>query len=152
MKAGAVAPDFSLPDETGATRRLSVLLESGPIVLFFYPAAMTRGCTAESCHFRDLTAEFRSLGAQPVGISADRVDKQQKFSETYGFDYPLLSDTDGSVAAAFGVRRVGFLPNRRRTFVIDIDRTVLAVISSETKMDTHADQALAFLRARAATA
>ena len=150
MKAGDTAPDFALADESGATRRLTELLADGPIVLFFYPAAMTRGCTAESCHFRDLTAEFASLDAQPVGISADRVDKQQKFSQTYGFDYPLLSDTEGAVAAAFGVRRFGFLPNRRRTFVIDADRTVLLVISSETKMGTHADEALAFLRSRVA--
>ena len=69
-------------------------------MLYFYPAAMTPGCTAESCHFRDLSAEFAALGAQRVGISADAVDKQKQFSDKYSFDFPLLSDPDGQVARA----------------------------------------------------
>ena len=77
MRTGDTAPDFELPDETGTARRLTDLLAGGPVVLFFYPAAMTRGCTQESCHFRDLAAEFAELGAQRVGISADSVEKQQ---------------------------------------------------------------------------
>ena len=59
------------------------------MVLFFYPAAMTYGCTKESCHFRDLKAEFEAVGAQRVGISADTVNKQLQFAEKHGFDYPL---------------------------------------------------------------
>ena len=64
------------------------------MVLFFYPAAMTSGCTKESCHFRDLKAEFDAVGAKRVGISADSVDKQIQFAEKHDFDYPLLSDPD----------------------------------------------------------
>ncbi|MEH0985126.1 peroxiredoxin [Micromonospora sp. CPCC 205556] len=137
--------DFVLPDETGTPRRLSELLASGPVVLFFYPAAMTRGCTAESCHFRDLAAEFAAVGAQRVGISRDPVEKQAEFSRRHGFDYPLLSDVDGVVAESFGVRRrlpLGPLSMRRMTFVIGVDRRVLAVIHSELDMNGHADQAL----------
>ena len=81
MDEGDLAPDFELPDENGAVRRLSDFLEDGPVVLFFYPAAMTPGCTAESCHFRDLQAEFDEVGAQRVGISADQVEKQKRFSD-----------------------------------------------------------------------
>ena len=78
------------------------------------------------------------------------MEKQGRFSEKYGFDYPLLSDEDRSVADAFGVKRGwGPLPNRRMTFVIDTDRTVLESISSELRMDVHADRALEVLRARA---
>jgi peroxiredoxin Q/BCP len=151
MKAGELAPDFELPDETGTTRALREFLETGPVVLFFYPAAMTRGCTAESCHFRDLAAEFAAAGAHRVGISPDAVDKQAEFSRTHGFDYPLLSDADGAVATRFGVRR-GFGPllTRRHTFVIDTDRTVLAVVKSELRMAVHADRALEALRTRTA--
>src|SRR3954469_25524524 len=98
LTTGDVVDDFALPDETGTSRRLSEFLAHGPVVLFFYPAAMTRGCTAESCHFRDLAAEFTEVGAQRVGISRDSVDKQRQFSELHGFDYPLLSDPDGAVA------------------------------------------------------
>ena len=151
MKPGDRVPDFELPDQTGAVRSLAGLLADGPIVLFFYPAAMTPGCTKEACHFRDLAAEFADLGASRVGISTDAVEKQARFADSQRFDYPLLSDTGGKVAEIFGVKRglLGkFMPVKRTTFVIDTDRTVLEVISSEINMDTHADKALEVLRAR----
>lgn len=151
MKPGDHVPEFELPDQTGTVRSLTSLLAGGPVVLFFYPAAMTPGCTKEACHFRDLASEFDDVGAVRVGISTDAVDKQSKFSDSQRFDYPLLSDADGKVAEMFGVKRglLGkFMPVKRTTFVIDTDRTVLDVISSEVNMDTHADKALAMLRAR----
>ncbi len=149
MKAGDTVSDFELPDETGTPRRLSEFLAKGPVVLFFYPAAMTYGCTRESCHFRDLKAEFEELGGQRVGISADQVDKQRQFSDKYGFDYPLLSDPERTVADLFGVRRgPSFLPNKRATFVIDTDSRLLEVITSEVNMNKHADRALEALRGR----
>lgn len=151
MKTGDTVADFVLPDQTGSPRKLSDLLSSGPVVLFFYPAAMTPGCTKEACHFRDLAAEFAAVGANRVGISTDPVQKQAKFADTQHFDYPLLSDSDGTVATQFGVKRglLGkLMPVKRTTFVIDTDRTVLNVISSEISMDAHADKALETLRGR----
>jgi len=151
MEKGDLAPDFELPDEDGKPRRLSELAADGPVVLFFYPAAMTPGCTAESCHFRDLKAEFDAVGAQRVGISADQVEKQKQFSEKHSFDYPLLSDPDGAVATQFGVRR-GFAklsPVKRATFVIGPDLKVIEVIQSEVRMNVHADRALEVLKAGA---
>lgn len=146
MKVGDTAPDFELPDQHATPTRLSDLLEDGPVALFFYPAALTPGCTAESCHFRDLGAEFAALGARRVGISADPVDTQAMFAEKHGFDYPLLSDTDGAVAAQYGVRRSGLAsalaPTRRRTFVIGTDHRILQIIGSEIRMQAHADGAL----------
>lgn len=149
MKAGELVPDFELPDDTGTPRTLSGFLESGPVVLFFYPAAMTKGCTLESCHFRDLAAEFAAVGANRIGISPDDVAKQRAFSEMHSFDFPLLSDPDGAVATRFGVRRgLGPLLTKRQTFVINTDRTVLEVIKSEFRMAVHADRALEVLRNR----
>jgi thioredoxin-dependent peroxiredoxin len=151
MQVGDQVPDFELPDQTGTPRKLSELLAGGPVVLFFYPAAMTSGCTRESCHFRDLKAEFEAVGAQRVGISADTVEKQAQFADKHTFDYPLLSDPDRKVAEIFGVKRgISLLKVKRHTFVIDTDRTVLAVIKSEVNMSTHADKALEVLRARTA--
>jgi peroxiredoxin Q/BCP len=151
VRTGDTAPDFELPDETGTKRRLTDLLADGPVVLFFYPAAMTTGCTRESCHFRDLAGEFADVGAQRVGISADSVEKQHEFATRHSFGYPLLSDPDRTVAAAYGVKRaLPMLPNRRATFVIDADQRVLEVVRSEINMDAHADKALAALRRRAA--
>jgi thioredoxin-dependent peroxiredoxin len=148
MNAGDTAPDFELKDQEGRPRKLSDLLAGGPVVLFFYPAAMTSGCTRESCHFRDLEAEFKQAGAQVVGISADQVDKQQLFATKYQFGYPLLSDPDRSVAEAFGVKRgkISITPVKRATFVINPDRTIREVIKSEVNMNVHADKALAALR------
>ncbi|MEU5538319.1 peroxiredoxin [Streptomyces sp. NPDC020362] len=148
IEVGDKAEDFALPDESGATRRLTELLADGPVVLFFYPAALTPGCTAEACHFRDLAAEFASVGARPVGISGDSVERQQEFAGRHTLGMPLLSDADGAVRERFGVRR-GFTlaPTKRVTFVIAQDRTVLEIVRSELRMNTHADRALSVLRA-----
>jgi thioredoxin-dependent peroxiredoxin len=151
---GDLIDDFELPDETGTPRKLSDFLSGGPVVLFFYPAAMTRGCTVESCHFRDLAKEFADVGATRVGISRDSVSKQQQFADKHTLGYPLLSDADGRIARRFGVRRtlaLGPLVTKRVTFVIGADRRVLEVIHNEVSMDAHADRALDVLRARAAS-
>ena len=146
LKAGDKAPDFTLPDDTGTPRTLSTYLAKGPVVLFFYPAANTTGCTAEACHFRDLAAEFDAAGAQRLGISVDDVEAQQAFTDKNGFDYPLLADVGGAVADSFGVKRTGLLakltPVKRATFVIGVDGVIKEVITSETRMAVHADTAL----------
>jgi peroxiredoxin Q/BCP len=173
MIAGDKAPDFTLWDHTGRPRTLSALLSDGPVVLFFFPIASSPICTAQACHFRDLSDEFARVGAQRVGISTDTVDKQAHFAQQRSFDYPLLSDADGVVSELFGVRRgrlaklrssvvardaarrgrhtrrrgllARLLPVRRTTFVIDTDRTVLKVVSNEVRASVHADQTLWFL-------
>ena len=94
LQPGDTAPDFTLPSDSGEDVTLSQI-RGRKVVVYFYPAAMTAGCTAESCHFRDLAAEFAQVGAQRVGISPDAVDKQHEFAAKHGFDYPLLSDGDG---------------------------------------------------------
>jgi peroxiredoxin Q/BCP len=146
-EVGDIVEDFALPDETGTSRKLSELLAEGPVVLFFYPAALTPGCTAEACHFRDLAAEFAAAGARPVGISGDPVDRQQEFAGKHTLGFPLLSDPDGAIRERFGVKR-GFsmAPTKRVTFVISEDRKVLEVVRSEFRMSAHADRALAVLR------
>ncbi|MEU7767163.1 peroxiredoxin [Nocardia sp. NPDC049190] len=151
MQPGQLAPDFELPDQSGATRSLDTLLGDGVVVLFFYPAANSPVCTAEACHFRDLAAEFAAVGATCVGISTDRVDTQAGFADKQRLGYPLLSDADGAVAAQVGVKRglLGALaPVKRKTFVIDTDRRIRKIISGELRAAVHADEALEFLRTR----
>ena len=178
MIAGDKAPDFTLYDHTGRPRTLSALLAAGPVVLFFFPLASSPICTAQACHFRDLSAEFARVGAQRVGISTDAVDRQAHFARQRSFDYPLLSDADGVVSELFGVRRgrlaklrrsvvaredsrrrrhgrrrgllARLLPVSRTTFVIDTDRTVLKVVANEVRASVHADETLRFLGAHKA--
>lgn len=148
VRVGDLAPDFELPDQYETAVRLSRLLAAGPVVLFFYPLAMSRGCTAESCHFRDLAAEFEAAGATRVGISGDTVARQRQFDADHQLGYRLLSDADGTVASGYGVRRsLPGLPPRRSTFVIGSDRRVMGVIRSELRMEAHADEALRILGA-----
>ncbi|MGZ4189139.1 MAG: peroxiredoxin [Actinomycetota bacterium] len=147
---GEQVPDFEAPMQTGERARLSDYLARGPVVLYFYPKAMTPGCTKESCHFRDMQAAFDEIGATRLGISADPPEAQARFAERYNLDFPLLSDTDGSIARAFGAARRGPLFNRRVTFVIGSDGRLLDVIRSELNMQIHGDQALDVLKAAGA--
>lgn len=145
MDVGDEVPDFTATLDTGRTTTLSSVLEDGPVVLFFYPKAFTAGCTAEACHFRDLTAEFDQVGAQRLGISRDDVATQAQFRQEHDFDYPLIADESGEIAKIFGAKRMGPLWSKRATYVIGRDRRLLGVIQSETDMERHADEALALL-------
>jgi thioredoxin-dependent peroxiredoxin len=145
--AGTTIPDLDVITHDGTPATLRSLADGGALVVFFYPKAFTAGCTAQACHFRDLGAEFTELGATRVGVSRDAATKQAAFAEHNAFDFPLIGDPDGTVSAAFGAKRIGPLPSRRQTYVLDADLTVLAVISSEVDMERHADEALEVLRA-----
>ena len=147
LRIGELAPEFELRDQTGRRRSLAGLLQEGSVVLFFYPAALSGGCTKQACRFRNLSAEFAAAGAQAVGISMDTVDAQSEFDAKESLGMPLLSDLDGEVATAFGVRRKYFTPVRRATFVIAPDRRIIEVIETEWSMDRHADTALQVLGA-----
>ena len=148
MRVGDPAPDFTLRDQDGVERRLADFVTAGPVVLFFYPAASTSGCTRETCHFRDLASEFAAAGASRVGISMDSVDKQAAFAGNNRLDYPLLADEGGAVARLYGVKRaLDVLRVRRTTFVIDATGVVREIIASELNMNVHSDRALAALSA-----
>jgi thioredoxin-dependent peroxiredoxin len=147
MKPTDVAPDFELPDQHGVPQRLSALLESGPVALFFYPVASSGGCTRQMCAVRDRSTEFRAVGARPVGISRDPVAAQLRFAEENGFDFPLLSDADGAVCAAYGVdRSMASAPVKRHTIVVGTDGRVVEVVRSEFRFGKHAAGALEALR------
>lgn len=148
VRPGEIVPDFEAVDQDGKPVSLTDLVADGPVVLFFYPKAMTPGCTKESCHFRDLKGELEALGAQAVGISDDSPERQRQFDQRHDLGLPLLSDPEKEVAGILGAKRIGPLPNRRITYVIDTDRRLLDVIKSEVDMDSHADRALEVLASR----
>ena len=124
------APGFTLTDSEGGSVSLKDLLGSR-LVVFFYPAAMTPGCTAEACDFRDDYATFADAGYRIVGISPDAPERNQAFRDKHALPFPLLSDPNHTVAEAFGAWGTKSNYGReyegliRSTFVIDADGTIL---------------------------
>ncbi len=100
LEQGDTAPDFTLPDETGSPVSLSEF-QGRKVILYFYPAAMTPGCTTESCDFRDSLNSLKSAGYEVIGISKDEPEKNKEFKEQENLNFPLLSDTDLTVHNAY---------------------------------------------------
>ena len=126
LAPGDLAPDFTLDDQDGTPVTLSSLRGSR-VVLYFYPEAMTPGCTTEACDFRDNLNSFKSAGVRVVGVSKDDVAKLERFAERDGLNYTLLSDEDLAVQQAYGVWGEKMLYGKtvvgsiRSTFVVGED-------------------------------
>jgi len=138
---GDFAPDFEGVDHEGKKFRLGSL-RGRLVVLYFYPKAMTPGCTREGVRFNELIEEFRRLGAEVVGVSTDPPEVNRKFAERHGFKFRLISDTTGSIARAYGVLREDSFTAERTTFIIDADGRIRAVLSNIRPAEKHADEAL----------
>lgn len=101
LQPGDPAPDFSLSDQHGQPVRLADF-SGRKLLLFFYPKAMTSGCTKQACSVRDAKSELADLGVAALGLSPDPATQQKKFDDKHGLGFPLLADTDHTVAAAYG--------------------------------------------------
>jgi peroxiredoxin Q/BCP len=145
IQAGQPAPDFTLEAPDGRTVHLADYRGNKNVVLFFYPKDETLGCTVEACTFRDSYEEFASAGAEVIGISADDGESHKRFAGRHRLPMLLLSDPDGRVRAAYGVRN-GLLPGRV-TFLIDKDGVVRHVTDSMLRFRKHVSESLAHLRA-----
>jgi thioredoxin-dependent peroxiredoxin len=149
VEEGKPAPDFELASDSGETIRLSAL-RGKPVVLYFYPADDTPGCTTQACGIRDRYGEFQRAGAIVLGVSPDDVGAHVKFKERYELPFRLLSDPEHKVAETYGVwgekSRYGksYQGIIRSTFVIAPDGTVAKEMRN-VKPDTHADDVLAIL-------
>jgi thioredoxin-dependent peroxiredoxin len=140
------APRFSAPSSLGTTVSLEAY-HGRHLVLYFYPASFTYGCTRETIRFRDATAEIRELGGDIVGVSADALDVQCRFAEHYQAKFPLLADPEGAIARDYGVM-FPILPRVRRvTFIIDPEGYIVARFHHELRFEKHVDDAIAFLQA-----
>ena len=117
---GTPAPEFELPDQTGQLHSLEDYRDQW-VVLYFYPKDETPGCTTEACEFRDSIFAFREMNTQILGVSFDDVESHFKFAEHHELPFPLLADTDGKAAEAYGVktRMFGMTVAKRQTFLID---------------------------------
>ena len=115
LKAGERAPEFTLPDDTGTDRSLTDFLTGGPIVLYFYPADFTPGCTRQACALRDLQADMQKAKLRVVGISPQSPESHTKFKAKYQLPFTLLSDQGKEVIKMYGVNGPLGLGVRRAT-------------------------------------
>ena len=150
LEEGAKAPAFTLTADDGSKVRLSDL-KGAPVVLYFYPADDTPGCTREACAFRDRKDELKKLGAKVFGISPDDVASHVKFRDKFQLNFPLLADPDHAVAEKFGAWREKNMYGKksmgiaRSTFLIGPDGKLKKVWRS-VKVDGHDEAVLKALR------
>lgn len=146
---GDPAPGFELADQNGRIHSLEDYRDQW-VALYFYPQDDTPGCTTEACEFRDDIFEYRRLGARVLGISLDDEKSHKAFAEKYDLPFPLLADTRGATARAYGVhsKLFGLTLAKRQTFLIDPAGTIVRHYEN-VDPDTHSDQVLSDLKALA---
>jgi len=145
--AGEPAPDFELADQDGQLHSIEDYRGKW-VALYFYPKDGTPGCTTEACEFRDNIFAFRNANCQILGVSLDDAESHKAFSEKHGLPFPLLADTKGSAADAYGVksRMLGMTIAKRQTFLIDPEGNV-AKHYDKVNPETHSVEVLADLAA-----
>ena len=137
LQAGDEAPEFRLPDQDGKVQRLTALLGEGPLILYFYPADFTPGCTQEACDLRDLHTRILASGLRVVGVSPQSPDSHRRFREKYGLPFLLLSDEDKTAIKAYGVDGPLGIGVRRATFLIDERRRIADAVLADLRIARH---------------
>jgi peroxiredoxin Q/BCP len=139
IEVGERAPEFTLPDETTKDRSLTELLSTGAIVLYFYPADFTPGCTRQACVLRDLHTDIERAGLRVVGISPQSPESHAKFRAKYHLPFVLLSDIQKTVIKMYGVNGPLGIGVRRATYLIDGSRRVRDAVLADFRIGRHAD-------------
>ena len=139
LKVGERAPEFTLPDEQGVDRSLTGLLSSGAIILYFYPADFTPGCTREACAIRDLHAEIQQAGMEVAGVSPQAPATHRAFRAKHQLRFTLLSDIDKFVIRMYDVQGPFGLGVRRATYLIDQARYIRAAVLADFRIGQHED-------------
>jgi peroxiredoxin Q/BCP len=146
VKVGDLAPDFTLPSQSGSSVSLRDFRGKKSVILYFYPKDDTPGCTAESCAFRDRYEVFQEAGAEVIGISGDSPDSHQRFANKYQLPFTLVSDTNNQVRKLYGVpATLGLLPGRV-TYAIDPQGVVRHIFNSQFNFQGHVEEALKTLQ------
>jgi peroxiredoxin Q/BCP len=134
---GSLAPDFDLADQDGRRQTLSSLLAEGPLILYFYPADFTPGCTKEACSFRDLHDELLRAGLRIVGVSPQDSDSHRRFAEKYRLGFTLLSDPEKKVIRAYGLDGPLGVGVRRGTYLVGTDRRIRDSVLADLRIGAH---------------
>ena len=145
VQVGDLAPDFTLPAQSGAAVNLGDFLGKTAIVLYFYPKDNTSVCTAEACAFRDSYEVFKDAGAEVIGISSDPVESHRQFAKEHQLPFILLSDADSILRKRYGVPTAFGLPGRV-TYIIDRQGIVRLIFFSQYTSTRHVEVALEALQ------
>jgi peroxiredoxin Q/BCP len=142
VAAGSLAPNFTLPSQSGKMVSLRDFLGKKPVILFFYPKDDTPGCTKEACAFRERHEDFRELNAEVIGISSDPVESHRSFAAKHELPFTLLSDEGGKVRKLYGASSTFGLVPGRVTYVLDEEGVVRHIFSSQLGVEEHVEEAL----------
>ena len=147
LSPGTKAPCFKLISSEGREVNLS-MFRGKWVILYFYPRAMTRGCTREALRFNELSKEFERLNAIIIGVSTDPVERLKKFKEKYKLDnIILLSDPEGIVVSLYNVLKKSKRPSAKRvTFIISPNGVITEILENIKPAEKHADKALELLK------
>jgi peroxiredoxin Q/BCP len=137
LAVGSKAPEFVLADDEGGETSLTDLLQDGPLILYFYPADFTPGCTKEACSIRDIHNDIQSVGLRVAGVSPQDVDSHQKFRDEYELPFKLLSDPDKVAIKMYDVDGPFGVGVRRATFLISQDRIIKDAIMADVFIGRH---------------
>jgi peroxiredoxin Q/BCP len=133
---GDKAPLIQGKDQNGKEWKLADVVGKKVVLLYFYPKDDTPGCTKEACGFRDRIGELKQDNVELIGVSFDSSESHQKFISKYSLNFPLLADTDGTIADAYGVRMPGKNMARRTSFLIGLNGKIVHVTDT-MNADTH---------------
>jgi peroxiredoxin Q/BCP len=146
VRVGDIAPDFTLPSQSGESVSLKDFIGKKSVVLYFYPKDDTPGCTAEACAFRDSYEVFKEAGAEVIGVSDDSSASHQKFATKYQLPFVLVTDSGKQLRKLYGVpATLGLLPGRV-TYVIDKKGIVQHIFNSQFNFKGHIEESLKTLR------
>jgi thioredoxin-dependent peroxiredoxin len=137
LAIGERAPDFALPDQDGREQRLSKLLHGQALILYFYPADFTPGCTKEACDLRDLHTRILSAGLRVVGVSPQDPESHRRFRDRHHLPFMLLSDVDKVAIKAFEVDGPLGIGVRRATFLIDAQQRIADAVLADLRISRH---------------
>lgn len=139
LAMGGRAPEFTLPDQDERNVSLSTLLRHGSLILYFYPADFTSGCTREACLLRDLHGEILQAGLEIAGVSPQDPASHRAFREKHRLPFTLLSDVDKSVIRMYDVRGPLGFGVRRATYLIDQARYIRGAVLADFRISRHED-------------
>ena len=137
LKPGSKAPEFVLANDQGGETSLSDLLQSGPLILYFYPADFTPGCTKEACSIRDIHNDIQAVGLQVAGISPQDEESHQRVRDEHDLPFILLSDPDKVAVRMYDVDGPFGVGVRRATFLINQDRTIKDAVLANLRIGRH---------------